>query len=105
MKGSEPCPPGSTQGHLYMEASFLEVSVPVTFLPRSSSDDWLPWGVKGLGAFTLKVFLLGFRCPDSKTRTLFFLETSSRKGWPTEGVLLCPVSSLSLGGRSSMAVS
>jgi len=36
---SEPCLPGSSQGSLCAEPSFLEFSVPVTFLPRLSSDD------------------------------------------------------------------
>ena len=102
---SELRPPGSGQGRLYQEKSFLEVSVPVTFLPSFSSDEWLSGWVKGLGAFILRVFLLGYRRPDSQTRTLFFLETTSRTGWPTEEIPLCHVPSLSLGGRSSMAVS
>jgi hypothetical protein len=29
------------------------------FLPRLSSDDWLPWGVKGLGGIDSMSFLVG----------------------------------------------
>ena len=77
---------GSAQGRRYAQTSFYNFLSISLFLPRLSSDDWPPWGVK-VGGVNCMRFIVGLSRQVYWLVFWFYL-TSSRSGWPAQSPAL-----------------